>query len=463
MSSLNGKTGIACGFLAALLLLTTALELPAFAGDPLRDQSRRIRNVSSWKMTFRYDMDVSFTNEFGGMSEEIIRFIESEGTVLFTRGSQRDLFAGEGTADYNLEYYTLLQADGLFSGSSQSGEKYKMLNTEAGSGSTSIIKEEQMNVLEFDFTTYTYMFRIVPGEDHEYDFGLPTRSVMDMKIIDPLIGETAEEVAKTIDRDKLKAMFPEQVEWEEFFSSFSVEAFGIPLPFFDTKLCGSITDSQGGVVTWIIEPATGESDEDEYLPETGIWYHHHPAEYSEQNAVKSAWNEIRRAAANSGSQGGVTISSPIEVYLLDKSGSGTGIPIGTGDVLVAVDASETVAGDSPVDAEQGGLFAGLVADALEQAPSAPDASSRIQTALYALFYYNFAAGPNDPRNVIQDYPLALDLVQFEGDTVLVRMLGPFEPESQEDTERIREQIRYTVAENSEKDLTVNILLNQHDF
>jgi len=463
MSSDHEKTGISHGFLLAMLLLAMAAGPPAFAQDPLRDQSRRISSVSSWKMTFRYEMDVQFTNEFGGMSEEVIRFVESEGTVIFTRGPDRGRFAGEGTADYDLEYYTLVSADGLFSDSPSSGGEYKMLNTEEGRGSTSIIREIEMNVLEFDFDTHTYMFRIIPGEDFEYDFGVQTRSVMDMKIIDPLVDETAEEVAETIDRDQLKAMFPEQVEWEEFYSSFSVEAFGIPLPFFGSKLCGSLTDSQGGVVTWIIEPADAEPDEDDSLFETEVWVHHHPGEYSEQNTVKSAWNGIRRASAGSGSGGGGAATPSINVYLVEESGSGTGIPISTGDELVAVDVSNPRPGESPAEAGPGGGFAGLVAGSLAQAPSTLENSSRIQTALHALFYSNFADGPDDPRNTLQEYPLTLDAVRVEGNAVVVGILGAFDPGNQDDAERIREQIRYTVTENSGQDMTVSILLNQKNF
>jgi hypothetical protein len=463
MTSANGRFGPACVILTSLLLLTTLMVPPLFAQDPLSEQSRRIREVSSWKMTFRYEMDVNFRNDFGGMGEEVIRFVESAGTVIFTRGPEGERFAGEGRADYRLEYYTLVSADGMFSDSSGSGEKYSMLNSEEGSGSTSIIREVEMNVLEFDFDTHTYMFRIIPGEDHEYDFGVPTRSVMDMKIVDPLVDETPEEVAETIDRDQLKAMFPEHVEWEEFYSSYGVEVFGIPLPFLGLQLCGSSTDSQGGVVTWLIEPALEGPGEDDDLIEAGAWVHHHPGEYDHQNVVKSAWIDIRRASGGAGPGVGGSGSPPNTVYLVAKGGAGPGIPISTGDELVAVDVSDPDPRDFSGESAPGGGFSGLVAGALAQAPTTSEPSSRIRTALQALFYANFADGPDDPTNTIQEYPLTLADVQVAGDAVVVGILGPFEPRNEEDTERIREQIRHTVTENGGQDAAVSILLNSRDF
>lgn len=473
MSSTQGKAGAFSGCrvrkwaaMLVLLILGAAIAPSATAQDALRDQRRRISKVPSWKMTFRYEMDVSFTNQFGGMSEEIIRFVESEGTVIFTRSPDKRRFAGQGTAEYRLEYYTLTSADNMFSDSSSSGDKYRMLNIEEGSGSTSIIKEVEMNVLEFDFGTHTYMFRIIPGEDLEYDFGVPTRSVMDMEIIDPLLDETSEEVAETVDRNQLKAMFPEHVVYEDFVSSFSVEVFGIPLPFFGLKLCGSYTDSQGGVVTWIIEPAaTGaagaEADGD--LFETEVWTHYHPKEYSEQNIVTSAWEEVRRQSAGSGSGAGNDNSPQINVYLVQDHGTGTGIPISTGDELVAVDVTESHRNGLSGEAEPSGGFAGIIASALAEATATPEDSSRIQTALYALFYTNFADGPDDPRNTIQEYPLTLDAVQVEGNSVSVGILGAFDPRNQGDGERIKEQIKHTVTENSGQEMAVSILLNQKEF
>ena len=473
MSSTQGKAGAFSGCrvrkwaaMLVLLLLGVAIAPSATGQDALRDQRRRINRVPSWEMTFRYEMDVDFTNRFGGMSEEVIRFVESEGSVVFTRSQEKGRFAGQGTAEYRLEYYTLVEVDGLFSDSSASGEKYKMLNVEEGDGSTSIIREVEMNVLEFDFNNHTYMFRIIPGEDLEYDFGVPTRSVMDMKIIDPLLDETSETVAETVDRNQLKAMFPEHVVWDDFVSSFSVEVFGIPLPFFGLKLCGSSTDSQGGVVTWIIEPAAagaGGPEAEGDLFETEVWTHYHPREYSDQNVLTSAWGEVWRQAAGSGSGSGTESSPRINVYLVNERGSGAGIPISTGDELVAVDVSRPRrAGDSG-EAGPGGGFAGVVADALAEALPTPEDTSRIETALYALFYTNFDDGPDDPRNTIQEYPLTLDAVQVGENAVSVGILGAFEPRDERDSERIREQIRHTVAENSGRETSVSILLNQREF
>ena len=453
----------ALSIIFAVLYLFTSIQILSNPKDVITNQSSKIKNVNKWKMTFRYEMDVNFKNDLEGMSEEVIRYIKSEGSVTFTRSRNKRKFVGEGTATYDLKYYTLTQMDKFFSNTSAPNDKYKIVNIEEGKGSTSIIKQIEVNLLEFDYKRNTYTFKLIPGEDFEYDFGVPTKSVMNLKIIDPLLDETSETGGKDVNRNQLKAMLPEKINFDEFVSTFSIEAFKIPLPFFGTKFGGSYTDMYGGIITWIIEPVENEKVSNDNLFETETWVHYHPEEYSSKNKIESVRKDISKTLDKSElAVQSINNQKPIVVYLV-KEKSNYEIPISTGDGLVPVD---LLSPDQMANSNNGGTKDGItqiIENFLNDSPEIKDESVNIRAAVYALFYGNFDNISNDIKNIVQEHPLILDEVNFVGNVVSVNILGIIDNNLQNDKIRIREQIKYTVTINSKKKLSVQILINGNNI
>jgi len=441
--------------LLCVLLITALLQVsanPLFTTDTephIIERTKQLLRVKEWRMSFRYTMDVHFKNDFGGLGEEKKRKIEASGTALFKRGKQPNKYEGIGQTIYDLEYYSLALMD-----------NYKILDVEKGNGTAPIIKEACS--LTFNFDDLTYSFSIFPGSEDEE--GVPSRSYRKSNITDALIAEMGEAGKPVLYPEKLKAMFPDEKTWDEFTSFLGVEAFGMPLPFFGLTLAGSFTDSQGGVVSWILEPTSQDEkskDKFEVLTKTENWFHFHPPEADYQNQVVSLWPEILKKVQelNAIDSSSEAKEAGINVYLVKENDNGhSGLPISTGDSLVAIDLSQMDDTQNSIDqtSEDRGSFAlkGIETETASQM----DQNARRKAALYALFYGDAGNLGNELINSVQNHPLILDTIEIQANTFLVRMWGRIEGTESIEMIRVREQIEHTVTQ-GEGDINVRILLN----
>lgn len=436
-----------------VLLITASLQVsakPLFttAAEPqIIEWTKQLLRVKEWRMRFRYTMDVHFKNDFGGLGEEEKRKVEASGTALFKLGKQRYEYEGSGQTTYDLEYYSFSFM-----------KDYKILDVEKGSGTAPLIKEACS--LTFNFDDLTYSFSIFPGSGE----GVPSRSFRKSNITDALIAEMGEAGKPVLYPEKLKAMFPDEQTWDEFTSFLGVEAFGMPLPFFGLTLAGSYTDSQGSVVSWILEPTSQDEerkDKFEVLTKTENWFHFHPPEADYQNQVVSLWPEVLKKvqeldAIDSGSE---ALNAGINVYLVKENDNGhSGLPISTGDSLVAIDLSQIDDAENSISqtSEDRGSFA-LKAIETETAGQM-DQNARRKAALYALFYGDTGNLGNELINPVQSHPLLLDTIEIQANTIIVRMWGRIEGAESIEMIRVREQIEHTVTQ-GEGDINVRILLN----
>jgi hypothetical protein len=429
-----------CTLLLAVALLGCSAASTGFARGAL-DQSERIFDVRSWKMTFRYHMDVAYENDFGqGIGGAHESKVEAEGTVLFTRGYGRGFYRGEGQVDFSLAYSTL----------SKWG-KYRVLDTEQAEGGARILPIPELNRLRFDPNTHSYSFELYPGEEiggEGGDFGVPSRAFRVDNVTETVLREFREEGTPVPFASMLRAMAPPQRTWDEFVSNFTVAAREIPLPFFGLRLQGSYTDHEGGVVTWILEPADGTRDpidsdsavEIDGFENSEAWVHYHPPSAHEREELQSVWVPIiegskaeqMRTAALAGTQ-------PFELFMVSSTQPGP--PTGCGDWLkpFPADMGADQSGEAPPDYR-----------AIEIEPDEKDPGmgpgSNVALALIQLLYGPVPADEPGVRNVAAENGLLLaDLAQV-GSRVRIVIGGQLLSEDACDSARVTAQLRHTALQ-----------------
>jgi hypothetical protein len=271
-----------------LLLIPAVMVTPGFGKpvDDFQEQIERIKAVEQWKITFSYEREYKSESDFGDISGADYERISSSGAALFgkekpergeddneeddyydyyyydyydyyedeeenTKDYDEDdswgedhygedilkLYAQSGSAEYELEIYHL----------SRVGEYY-VIDTESGSGFADI---GIGSIIDFNFNERSYSFFILPvGE------GVPSKAFRLSNVTEQVIKEMSEEGLPVIYPDKLRAMFPDKRQWEEFLSSYAVEVSGMNIPQTGLIFKGKQVTATGDTVSWTIEPVS---------------------------------------------------------------------------------------------------------------------------------------------------------------------------------------------------------------
>ena len=435
--------GIAAG--ARMTTLLGALAASAVTAPPadavdVRDQSRRLTAVRAWQMTLRYRMDIAYDNDLGDQISTSESYeVEAEGTVSFTRSGRRGWYKGEGEVSFTLEFSSLGQWD-----------QYRVLDVERGNGTAPILPDIDISYLRFDLDTFTYSFQLIPGEEVDGAFGVPSRSFRRDNITETVMREMREAGRPVMFPELLRQMAPPEETWDEFRSTFSVSAFRIPLPFFGLRLTGSYTDHAGGVVTWILEPADGTeetftSEEEPEIPgfeATEGWVHYHPPSADERDGLTSAWVPIRDGIEQEESGGGGAGSggpaSGLGLFMVSPRGAGPAT--GCGDSLQSVtpDSYEGSAADTS------GRVIGRLEDA--DSPAGGTGNALLAALLTRLLATAPGAGPGALRNVAAEHGLFLEGLEVRGSRALVQLSDMVVEYEECDARRVVAQVRHTALQ-----------------
>jgi len=270
----KGKLGKCLLLIAGLLLLTSTFLIPITDARPVDDFSKqveKIRAVSQWRIIFTYARNYTSDFDGGNIGGSDFERINSSGAASFGKEMPEDedeyydeyddeeendyyeeeeaddeedyeddsiltLYANGGAAEYDLEIYHAAKLNDYYIVDSESGEGF----ADIGAGS----------ILEFEFEDHSYSFMILPGGGE----GVPSKSYRLSNITETLIKEMDEAGRPVMFPEKLKAMFPDKMRWNDFSSSYAVSVSRMPIPASGLTLKGKMVSLDGDTITWTIEP-----------------------------------------------------------------------------------------------------------------------------------------------------------------------------------------------------------------